>query len=148
MAFMAGLPALLPYISAGMSLISTIGGSGSQEQIANIEAEQYERQALADTAQSVQDAKFERRRAEQLKSRVTALAGKSGTSGLDIDRAISDIDEQGEYNALAALYSGSTSAASKRYAASAAKARGKSSKSSGIMDMGSTILGAMDQFYG
>lgn len=145
MAFMA---AALPYITAGVSIASTIGQANAQEQIAEIEADQLAKQALADTAQSVQDAKFERRRAEQLKSRVTALAAKSGTSGLDIDRAISDIDEQGEYNALAALYSGGTSASSKRYAASAARARGQSQKTSGYMDAGSTILSSMDNMYG
>ncbi len=145
MAFMA---AALPYITAGMSVASTIGSASAQEKIAGIEARQLEKQAIADTAQSVQDAKFERKRSEQLQSRVTALAASSGASGLDIDRAISDIDQQGEYNSLAALYSGATSSASKRYAAQAATARGKSQKSSGYANSAATILSSMDKMYG
>ena len=146
---MAWFAAVLPYATAGMSVASTIGTANAQEQMAKIEADQLEKQSIADTASAVQDAKFERRRAEQLKSRVTALAAKSGSSGPDIDRTISDIDEQGEYNSLAALYSGATSASSKRYAAQAAKARGASQKTSGYLDASSTILGSMDKInYG
>ena len=145
---MAWFAAALPYITAGVSVAQTIGTANAQEQMADIEAAQLQKQAVADTAQSVQDAKFEKRRAEQLQSRVTALAAKSGTSGADIDRAISDIDEQGEYNSLAALYSGSTSASSKRYAAKATRARGQSQKQSGYFDAGTTILGSMDNIYG
>ena len=141
------MAAALPYITAAASIGSTIASANAQEKIAEIEADQLEKQAIADTATSIQDAKQERRRAEMLQSRVRALAAKSGTSGMDINRAISDIDEQGQYNALAALYSGSTSASSKKYAAAAARARGASQKASGYMDAGGTILStSMDQY--
>lgn len=145
MAFMA---ASLPYITAGMSIASSIGQADASEKIAGIEAAQLNKQAVADTAQSVQDAKFERHRAELLKSRATSLAAKSGTSGPDIERAIADLDQQGEYNSLAALYSGATSSASKRYAAQAAQAKGQSQKTSNYFNAGTTILGAMDKYYG
>lgn len=143
MAFMA---TALPYITAGVSVASTIADANTQEKIAEMEAEQLKKQSIADTAMSIQDAKIEKRRAEELKSRAIAIAAKSGTSGADIDRAISDIDQQGQYNALAALYSGATSASSKKYAASAAKARGKSQKSSGYTDAAGTILSTMDTY--
>lgn len=145
MAFMA---AALPYISAGIGVASTIGQANAQDKIANIEADQLQKQSIADTASAVQDSKMERRRAEMLKSRVTALAAKSGSSGGDVNQAISDIDQQGEYNSLAALYSGATSSNSKKYAAETARARGASQKSSGYMNAGSTILSAMDKQYG
>ncbi len=145
MAFMA---AALPYITAGMAVASSIGQADAASKIAGIEADQLNKQSIADTAMAVQDAKFEKRRAEALTSRAAALAAKSGTSGPDIDRAIADIDQQGEYNSLAALYSGATSSASKRYAAQAAQAKGASQKSSGYMNAGTTILGTIDNAYG
>lgn len=145
---MAFIATALPYISAGVSVASTIGQANANEKIAQIEADQLKEQSISDTASAVQDAKHERRRAEQLKSRVTALAAGSGSSGMDIERTISDIDQQGEYNSLAALYSGATSANSKKYAAEATRARGASQKSSGYMNAGSTILSAMDKQYG
>lgn len=145
---MAWMAAVLPYATAAVSVASTIGQADAAEQIAKIEADQINKQSIADTAMAAQDAKAERRKAEQLKSRVNALAAKSGASGLDIDRTISDIDSQGEYNSLAALYSGATSSASKKYAAQTAIARGKSQKASGYMNAGSTILSSMDNIYG
>jgi hypothetical protein len=145
---MAWFAAALPYISAGVSVASTIGQASAQEQMAEIEAAQLRKQSIADTASSVQDAKQEKRKSEILKSRVTALSAKSGSSGMDVDRIISDIDEQGEYNSLAALYSGQTSASSKRYAADVAVARGKSQKQSGYFDAASTIMGSMDKQWG
>jgi hypothetical protein len=145
MAFMA---AALPYISAGMAVATTMADANTKERLAEIEADQLEKQAIADTAMSVQQAKGERKRAEELKSRALALAAKSGHSGSDIDKVVSDIDQQGEYNALAALYSGSTASASKKYAAAASRAYGSSAKASGYADAGGTILGAMDTYYG
>lgn len=145
---MAWFAGALPYVTAGLSVATTIGQSNAQEQIANIEANQLEAQAIADQAEAAQTAKFERKRTEELKSRVTALAAKSGSSGLDVDRTISDIDEQGNYNALAAIHSGTSAASSKRYAATVSKSRGKQAKSSGYAQGGATILGAMDNLYG
>lgn len=145
---MAFLASALPYITAGVQVASSIGQANAASQIADIEARQLEQQANADLAAGVQEAKYERRRAEQLASRATALAAKSGTYGPDIDRAIADINEQGEYNALAALYSGNTASSSKRYAATAARASGASGKTSGYARAGSTILSAMEKKYG
>lgn len=143
---MAWMAAALPYITTAVSVGSTIGQANAQEQIAQIEADQLRKQSIADTAAAVQDAKNERRRAEQLKSRAIVAAAKSGTSGVGIENIISDIDEQGEYNALAALYSGQSSASSKRYAATATEARGRSQKQSGYLSSGATILGAIDKY--
>ena len=144
---MAFIGAALPYITAGMSVASTIADANTQEKIAGIQAQQLEDQSIADTAMAVQDAKNERKRSQLLQSRVTALAAKSGM-GQDVDRTLSEIDQQGSYNSLAALYSGATSATSKKYAATAAKATGKSRAASGYMDAGSTILSTLNKQYG
>jgi hypothetical protein len=145
---MAFMVAALPYITAGMAVGQSIAQGNVAKAAAKIQADQLEKQSIADTAAAVQDAKTERKKAEQLKSRVTALSAKSGASGNDIDRVISDIDVQGEYNSLAALYSGSTAAASKKYAAQAARSYGASEKASSYANAASTILSTMDKQYG
>ncbi len=139
MAVMAGA---LPYISAAASIGSALGQGEAQNQIANIQAQQLRKQSLADKAEAVQTAKFERQKKDFLLSRVTALAASSGAdvSSVNIQNALSDIDEQGEYNALAALYSGYSSADSKSYAADVAVSQGKQAKASGYASAGSTIL--------
>lgn len=147
---MAWFAAALPYISAGASIGATIGQANAQEKIAKIQAEQLKKQAIADEANAVQVAKFERKKSAQLQSRVNALAAASGSavSSVDIQNALSDIDEQGEYNALAALYSGYSSSGSKRYAADVAMAEGKAAKSSGYQQAGATILDFSSKKFG
>jgi len=144
---MAGIGAAA-YISAAMTIGSSIGQANAQEQVAEIQARQLRKQAMADTADSVQTAKHERKKAEFLKSRVTALAAASGSavSSVDIQNSLSDIDEQGEYNALAALYSGQTAASSKKYQATAAIAEGKSAKSSAYQKSAGTIMSTMNGY--
>lgn len=139
---MAWFAAALPYITAGVSVAQTVAQGNVQEQIANIEARQQREQALAEQAEAQAEARTERRRAEHLKSRAVALAAASGT-GVDspnVAGAISDIDDQGEYNALAALYSGSTAARSRDYAAALAKERGRSARRGSYWQAGSTVL--------
>ena len=146
MAFMA---AALPYITAAASIGSALGQGEAQNQIANIQAQQLRKQSLADKAEAVQTAKFERQKKDFLLSRVTALAASSGAdvSSVNIQNSLSDIDEQGEYNALAALYSGYSSASSKNYAADVAVSQGKQAKASGYASAGATILStASNQF--
>lgn len=139
---MAWFASALPYITAGVSAAQTVAQGNVQEQIANIEARQQREQALADQAEAQAAARLERRRAEHLKSRATALAAASGTAvdSPNVADAISDIDAQGEYNALAALYSGSTSARSRNYAAALAKGRGRSAKRASYSQAGGTVL--------
>ena len=146
MAFMAGA---LPYISAAASIGSALGQGEAQNQIANIQAQQLRKQSLADKAEAVQTAKFERQKKDFLLSRVTALAASSGAdvSSVNIQNSLSDIDEQGEYNALAALYSGYSSADSKSYAADVAVSQGKQAKASGYASAGSTILSTADDQF-
>ena len=147
MGFMAGA---LPYISAAASIGSALGQGEAQNQIANIQAQQLRKQSLADKAEAVQTAKFERQKKDFLMSRVTALAAASGAdvSSINIQNSLSDIDEQGEYNALAALYSGYSSADSKSYAADVAVSQGKQAKASGYASAGATILSAANNQFG
>ena len=147
---MAAMAAALPYITAAASVASSIGQASAQEQVAKIEADQLRKQGIASQAESVQTAKFERKRAEQLQSRVKALAASSGSSisSPDIQNALSDIDEQGEYNALAALYTGKTASNSRMYAADVAIGRGKQAKSDGYTKSAGTILDFSAQKWG
>jgi hypothetical protein len=147
MAFMA---AALPYVSAAATIGTTIGQASAQEKIADIQARQLRKQAIADEASAVQTAKLERKKAIHLQSRVQALAAASGTevSSVDVQNTLSDIDEQGEYNALAALYSGYSSAGSKRYAATTAESQGKQAVQGAYASSGATILDLAATKYG
>lgn len=139
---MAWMAAALPYIGAGVSIAQTVSEGNTQEKIAAMQAKQQREQGLADMAEAQQVASQERKRADFLKSRATALAAASGTSvdSPDVSNAISDIDAQGQYNALAALYSGKTSARSKNYAAAITEAGGKSAKKASRTRAASTVL--------
>lgn len=150
MAFMAGLAAAAPYISAGATIASTIGQANAAEKIAEIEADQLNTQAISDKAQAVQLSRNEKRRADLLRSRVVALSAKSGSglSSPDIQNIIGDIDAQGEYNALAALHSGYSAAGSKQYAAQVALSRGKQAKAAGGAKVGATLLDEVQNRYG
>lgn len=150
---MAWFAAAAPYIMAAGAAVSaygTIAQGNANEAMAKLQASQLRKQALADEAQSQIIASEERKKADYLQSRVQALAGASGT-GMDspnIVNTMADIDEQGAYNALAALYSGTTSARSKNLAANLAIAEGRSSRRSGNMQAGSTILTSAGGWYG
>ena len=144
------MAAALPYITAAASVGSTIGKANAEQQVADIQAAQLKKQSIATEAEAVQTAKFERKKADMLSSRVRALASASGSalSSGDIQNTLSDIDEQGEYNALAALYSGATKAGSQRYQASVATSRGKQAKTSGTTAAAGTILEFSSNKYG
>ena len=139
---MAFIAATLPYISAAATIGTSIGNANAEQRVADIRAAQLKKQSIADKAEAVQTAKYERKKSEQLQSRVMALAASSGSAieSPDIQNALSDIDEQGEYNALAALYSGFSSANSKSYAADVATSSGKAAKASGYQSAAGTIL--------
>lgn len=142
---MAFLAAAAPYIFAAGTAINAIGtiGQGNLAKAMGImQAKQLRQQALADQASSQVVAGQERKKAEYLKSRVRSLAGASGTGmdSPDIVNTISDIDQQGAFNALSALYSGQTSADSKNLAAGMAIAEGNSKKASSLLSAGGTIL--------
>lgn len=144
---MAFIGPLMPYIVAGASVASSIAEGSAAQAVGKIEADQLNRKAIADEAQAVQTAKFERRKAEVVTSRAKAVAAASGSSvaSQDIQNLLSDIDQQGEYNALAALHAGYSSADSKRYAAKVAVYEGNAAMTQSMLSAGATILGAMDK---
>ena len=150
---MAWFMAAAPYIAAAgtaVSVYGTIAQGNVNEQLANMQAKQMREQALSDQAESQVIAQQERKKADYLQSRVKSLAAASGT-GMDspnIVNTMADIDEQGAYNALSALFSGQTSARSKNLAARMTVAEGKAGKRSANMKAGSTILTSAASWYG
>lgn len=132
-------------MSTLLNVFSAIGEGKTAEKISKIEAAQLEKQGVAAKAEAVQVAKNERKNADLLQSRAKAIAAKSGSSvsSLDVQNALSGIDQQGEYNALAALYQGYSSAASKNYAAKMAITEGKIKKRQSYIKAGSSILDAV-----
>lgn len=147
---MAAIAAGLPYITAAVSIGGTIGSATAQQQSAEIQAQQLEKQSVADMAEAVQEARRERKRAELLTSRAVAVAAASGfdVSSVDVQNTISDINEQGEYNALAALYSGARRSESRRYAATVAQGEGRQAATQGTFSSVATILDTASDLYG
>ncbi|MEJ2416245.1 MAG: hypothetical protein P8Y45_04820 [Exilibacterium sp.] len=149
---MAWISAALPYIQAAGAAVgvgATIAQGNVQEQMGALQAKQLREQALADQAESQLLATEERKRAAFLSSRVQALASASG-SGLDspnIVNTLADIDEKGAYNALAALYSGQTSARSKNLAADMAGLEGRTKKRGSRAKAAGTIISSGQSLY-
>ena len=150
---MAWMAAIGGYATAASTIIgvgSSLGQANAAEQMANIRANQLRKQGIAEKAQAVQVAKYERKKADMMISRATALAAKSGTevNSVGVQNVLSDIDAQGEYNALAALSSGFSSAQSKDYQAQVEVASGKQAQASGKMAAAGTILSYAENRYG
>ena len=149
---MAWMTAALPYIQAAGAVVavgSSVGQANAQKKMAEIQAKQLEEQALADQAVSQTEARMERKRAAILSSRVRALSAASGTGtdSPDVINTMADIDEQGAYNALAALYSGTSSARSKNFAAAMSRAKGKNAKTQGYAKATGSLLTSSQSMY-
>lgn len=93
-------------VQAGAQIIGGI----QKKKAAEEEALEFERRAGESRATSQREAIEERRQARLAKSRTTAVAAASGGSATDPDivNRIADIEGEGEYNFLRALYEGQT----------------------------------------
>ena len=139
---------LLGNIGTGMGIASSILDTrarrrqGEQGQIAAYhDARQLDTNAGEAAAAGQRKAAEERRRAQLVQSRALALAAAGGgaadPSVVDI---VSDIEGEGAYRALAAMYEGEDRARSFRNAAAARRYEGDVSKATGRGSPFSTIL--------
>lgn len=137
------MAAAIPYIGLALSVGGTLAEGQQREQMSAFQAKQLQEQAIQDEAVSQIDARNERKRADYLASKLIARAGASGTAvdSPDIQQQLADIDEQGSYNALAALYSGRTSARTRRLQAKQIRRQGKGDKESSYYGAAADILG-------
>lgn len=163
---MAWLAAAAPYIglvTTGVSAYSQVqqgkaakAGADIAASNRELEAVQQEREANASQAESQRQAINERKRANYMASRALAVSAASGAgaSTPTTEKIIGDIQSEGDYRVLSALYSGDTDAELSRYAANVSRSdastlrrAGSARKRGAYMNAGSTILGGASDFY-
>lgn len=149
---MAVLAAALPYIAAASTVIGvagTVQQGRNQQELLNYQAEQRDEDAKAAQAESQRESLIERRKAKNLMSRARAVAGASGAGSSDptVTNILTNIDTQGEVNALNALYSGNATARGLRSGAAMARNEASASRAASYMDAASTGLGGATSWY-
>lgn len=143
---MAQFAAFIPYIvAAGGTLLS----GSSEKGAARSQALQLEQQAGQDRATSQRAAAEQRRSARYLQSRALALAAASGAGASDptVTSIISNIEGEGEYGALVAMYEGEDVARGKEHAAAVARKQGKAAATAGALKAGGTLLSGGSSWY-
>jgi len=125
--------------------LGSIAQGQDADAIAKFQARQMRQVALRKEAESQRVAIEEAKAGRLLASRAKAIAGASG-AGVDdpsVNKIITEIEAQGEYNALVALYEGTMQARDLRLNAEATREEGRAAKKaayvSAIADMGSSL---------
>lgn len=127
------------------TVISAVGSmqqGRAQQQAANYEASQLEQNAQQERAASQRQAMEQRRQGRLAQSRGLALAAASGAGASDpgVLDIMGDIDAEGEYRALTALYEGEERARGRQTQANLRRYEGKAAKRAGNMQAMSTVL--------
>jgi hypothetical protein len=148
----AWLAAAAPYITAGttaLSVYSQIQQGNAAKAQQEILANQREKAANQAMVEAQAEAANERKKAKYLRSRAQAVAGKSGAdlSSPDISNILTDIETEGELNALNALYSGEYMARGLRTGAEVARRTGIAARSAGYTSAATTALTGATGFY-
>lgn len=122
---------------------SIVGGNSQAKQLKS-EAKQLERNAGLERATSQRQSIEERRQAELASSRALALAAASGGGADDptVVNTIADIEGEGEYRALTALYNGDQSARGMEDEAAARRKEAKNIKRASIFKAVGSVLSA------
>ena len=150
---MAMAAAIAQLSGAAISAYGTIAGGKAAREMGDIEKAQYYEKALKVEAVAQREAIAERDKAGLYKSRAKAVTAASGFASDDpgATRIQQDLDAQGEYNAMAALYSGYQQSKDLRNQGNVAEADGnnayKASKVSALTNLLQTG-GSMFMSYG
>lgn len=122
---------------------SIVSGNSQAKQLKS-EAKQLERNAGLERATSQRQSIEERRQAELASSRALALAAASGGSADDptVVNTIADIEGEGEYRALTALYNGDQSARGMEDEAAARRKEARNIKRASIFKAVGSVLSA------
>lgn len=143
----AGFSTLGTIITVGSTLLSAVSSiqeGNAANKAAKFEATQLETKAKNERATSQLAAQEQRRQANLVTSRARAIGA---ASGVDPGAGVTDLQNEaniageGEYRALAELYSGENRARGYQDQAKARLFEGKSYKQAGKMQAASTILG-------
>lgn len=142
----------LPWLNAGGTALSTIGQVGGgimAQRSADSAARQYRQNANAARVTSQYQAAEERRQARYATSRGAAVAAASGGGVSDptVVNTLADIEAEGEYRALMALYNGEQEARGLERAAQAKSREGTAALFAGVAGGGSTLLSGGVDWY-
>jgi hypothetical protein len=134
-------------IGTGLAAAGTIYSGVRAHHTAKWEAKQMK--AKGDEEQAIAQREATRRRAEKdrLLSRVRAVAGASGGGVGDptVTQIMANIEQEGEYNALAEMYRGTSSRSTLRAEAAVRKSEGKGAMIGSFLDAGSTIYSGIER---
>jgi hypothetical protein len=122
---------------------SILGGFAKAKSLKG-EAQQYEQNAGLERATSQREAMEERRQARLLNSRALAVAAASG-GGVDdptVVNLMANIEGEGEYRALTALFNGEASARGLENQARAKRVSARNAKIGGVIEGVSSMLSA------
>lgn len=149
---MAFLAAAAPYITAGataLSIYSQVQQGNVAKAQQEILANQREKAANQAMVEAQTEAANERRKAKYLRSRAQAVAGKSGAGVSDpgVSNILTDIETEGEMNALTALASGEYLASGLRTGAAVARNEGRAAQTAAYTRAGTTALSDSVGFY-
>lgn len=134
-------------LAAGGSAVSALGAiqaGKSQAAAAEYQARQLEAQGKAERAAASLEAERESKQKKLVLSRARAVAAASG-GGQDIE-LLGDIEEEGTYRTLLALWGGEERAKGRKAQAAAARFGGQAYKRAGFLDGARTILGGGASF--
>ena len=129
-------------VGAGVNAVGTVIGGKSEAKQLKSEARQLERNAGLERATSQRQSIDERRQAELASSRALALTAASGGGADDptVVNIISDLEGEGEYRALTALYNGEQSARGMEDEATARRKEAKNVKRASLFKAAGSIL--------
>ena len=148
---MAWISAAAPYFAVGGAVISA-AQQAEQGRIAErnalFRAAQLDRNAKSAEAVAQREAMQAKREARYLASRAQALAASSGGGGSDptVVNLIAQIEEEGEYNALTALFNGQQRADAMRTSAAVERSEGRSARRAGRTGAATSILSGVSDF--
>lgn len=137
--------ALATTAAAGISQVEAGRGAAAQAKLAALEDD---REANATQAIAQRQAEQERKKARYLRSRALAVAGASGAGVGDkgVSDILTDIDTEGDMNAMNILWSGDERARVLRSGAAQRRSEGEAAKGAGYLAGATTVLRGVGDF--
>lgn len=125
-------------LSGGTAVLGGI----QQKKVADAQAKQLRVQGKAEAARAGAEAAEERRQARYVSSRARAVAAASGAGATDptVVNTIANLETEGEYRALMAMYNGEVRQNAAFGEASARRSEGSAARAAGFLRGASTIL--------
>jgi hypothetical protein len=146
---MAWLPLVLQVVGTAVTVMSAIKAGQAQKAMNDFEAEQLNAQGAHEKALADKQALEERRKAKLLESKATAQAVAGGATATDpgVLDITTDIAQEGEYNALMALWEGEERAKGRYTQAAAARMEGREAKRAAKTKAISTAISGAGSAY-